>query len=118
MKTPRSGTSGERAIAALEGLLTRQRHALAAGELQALETATGQIQALTANAAWRRDVARDVAPQRLRAALAAVSINAALAVRGETQAARALAALGVAPGLYTAAGALGARSTGARHTAA
>jgi hypothetical protein len=101
---PRGTGPGERALQALETLLDAQRRAMTTGDVSAMEQAHAQIHALLSDAGWRRDAARGRSQPRLRAALKAAALNAGLAARGEAQAARALAALGVTPGLYTATG--------------
>jgi hypothetical protein len=102
--------AGERALAALETLLETQRRAMSAGDVGAMQAAHADIHGLLSNPAWRRDAARVPSQTRVRAALQSAAINAGLAARGEAHAARALAALGGAPSLYTATGGLGARS--------
>jgi hypothetical protein len=102
--------AGVRALAALEHLLEVQRHAMSAGDLAAMQTAHAGIHGLLSDPAWRRDAARSGAPVRVQDALKSAAINAGLAARGEAHAARALAALGQSPSLYTASGALGAKS--------
>jgi Ser/Thr protein kinase RdoA (MazF antagonist) len=113
-RTPPGPAAGERAIAALEALLGAQRAAMLAADVAALADAHGRIHALLSDPGWRRDAARLRSPLRVRTALKAAAINAGLAARGEAQAARALAALGVAPGLYTASGGLGGRDARGR----
>lgn len=100
--------AAERAIGALEALLAAQRAALVAGDVGALSATHSRINTLLSDPAWRRDVARGRSPQRVRAALRAAALNAGLAARGEAQAARALAAIGHVPSVYTARGALDA----------
>ena len=75
-----------------------------------MQTAHAGIHGLLSDPAWRRDAARSGARTRVQAALKSAAINAGLAARGEAHAARALAALGQSPSLYTATGALGATS--------
>jgi hypothetical protein len=99
----------EKAVGALEALLDAQRRAMVAGDVPALDDASTRIHALLSDPAWRRDAARSRDPMRVRAALKTAAVNAGLAARGEAQAARALSALGAAPDLYTASGALGGR---------
>jgi len=106
--------AGGRALAALETLLEAQRRAMSAGDLAAMQTAHAGIHGLLSDPAWRRDAARSGAPIRVQAALKSAAINAGLAARGEAHAARALAALGQSPSLYTATGALGAKSGSSR----
>jgi len=101
---PQAPGPGERALGALEALLATQRQAMTAGDLPALEQAHGRIHALLADPAWRGDAARTRSTTRLRTALKAAALNAGLAARGEAHAARALAALGASPALYTATG--------------
>jgi hypothetical protein len=108
-RPPSGPAAGERAIAALEALLGAQREAMLAADVAALAELHPRIHALICDAGWRRDAARVRSPLRVRTALKTAAINAGLAARGEAQAARALAALGAAPGLYTATGALGGR---------
>jgi len=103
--TPRGAGPGERALQALEALLEAQRQALTAGDLAGMERAHARIHSLLSDAGWRRDAARGRSQPRLRTALKAAALNAGLAARGEAQTARALAALGVSPSLYTATGA-------------
>jgi hypothetical protein len=100
----------EQPLERFERLLDAHRDALAAGDPAAIEQASRQLQSLLSDADWRRAVARSAAPSRLRAALASAAINAALAARGDSHAARSLAALGLAPSLYTATGGLGGTS--------
>ncbi|MFN7645176.1 MAG: hypothetical protein ACK5PW_19175 [Burkholderiales bacterium] len=107
---PQPTTAGERALAALETLLEAQRSAMSAGDLAAMQDAHAGIHGLLSNPAWRRDAALGPSQIRVRAALKAAAINAGLAARGEAHAARALAALGERPSLYTASGALGAKN--------
>jgi hypothetical protein len=107
---PATAAAGERALAALETLLEAQRSAMSAGDLAALQDAHTGIHGLLSNPAWRRDAARGPSQIRVQAALKAAAINAGLAARGEAHAARALAALGESPALYTASGALGAKN--------
>jgi hypothetical protein len=102
-----AATASERAIGALEALLGEQRVAMVAGDVAALQSVHDRIHTLLSDAAWRRDAARGRSPLRVRAALKAAAINAGLAARGEAQAARSLSAMGAAPALYTASGALG-----------
>ena len=102
--------AGGRALAALETLLEAQRRAMSAGDLAAMQTAHASIHGLLSDPAWRRDAARSGARTRVQAALKSAAINAGLAARGEAHAARALAALGQSPSLYTASGALGAKN--------
>ncbi|RPH42864.1 MAG: hypothetical protein EHM87_15570 [Burkholderiales bacterium] len=106
--------AGERAIAALETLLEAQRSAISAGDVAAMQTAHADIHGLLSNPSWRRDAARGPSQARVRAALQSAAINAGLAARGEAHAARALAAIGGTTSLYTASGALGARSGATR----
>jgi hypothetical protein len=108
---PQQATAaGERALAALETLLESQRRAISAGDFAAMQDAHAGIHGLLSNPAWRRDAARGPSQIRVQAALKSAAINAGLAARGEAHAARALAALGESPSLYTASGALGAKS--------
>ena len=106
-----AATASERAIGALEALLGEQRAAMVAGDVAALGSVHARIHALLSDAAWRGDAACGRSPMRVRAALKAAAINAGLAARGEAQAARSLSAMGAAPALYTASGALGAQGT-------
>jgi hypothetical protein len=98
-----------RAIEALERLLDAQRAALVDGDVTVLEAIHERIHALLSDPVWKHAAARDRSPHRVRRALRAAALNAGLAARGEAQAARALAAMGLAPSLYTSKGALGAR---------
>jgi hypothetical protein len=99
------------ALDALKALLDEQRDALVSGRVDALEAANARLRTLLADPAWQRDAART--PRALGGLLAAANLNAGLAARGDAQVARTLAMLGATPGLYTAAGGLGAQ--GARH---
>lgn len=115
MNTPASGrapkaANADRAIEALERLLDDQRAALVAGDVPTLEAVHARIHALLSDPDWKRAAARASSPRRVRDALRAAALNAGLAARGEAQAARALAAIGQAPSVYTAKGALGARN--------
>jgi hypothetical protein len=103
---PQAPAPGERALVALEALLAAQRNAMTAGDLAALEQSHTRIHALLSDPDWRHDAARVRSPVRLRTALKSAAINAGLAARGEAHAARALSALGAAPGLYTPSGGL------------
>lgn len=105
---------GERALGALEALLALQRQAMIAGDLPALEDSHTRIHALLSDPEWRRDAARARSQLRLRAAIKTAAINVGLAARGEAQAARSLAALGIAPGLYDATGGLSGRGIRSR----
>jgi len=105
---------GERALSALEALLALQRQAMIAGDLPALEDSHTRIHALLSDPEWRRDAARVRSQLRLRAAIKTAAINVGLAARGEAQAARSLAALGIAPGLYNATGGLSGRAIRSR----
>lgn len=109
-----------RALAALEALLAEQRAALVAGDLAAIDATTGRLHALLADTGWRRDLPRATPAlrRRLRAALLAAGVNAGAAARGESHAARSLAAIGTTPGLYTAAGAWGRGAAPGRGVAA
>lgn len=100
--------AGERALAALEQLLTAQRDALIAGDLSSLSTIQAKMHALLANPAWQRDVARNQDAARLRAGMQALAVNAQLAARGESSARRGLESLGAAPSTYGASGGLSA----------
>jgi len=102
--SPAGAGSGKRALQALESLLESQRQAMTAGDLSAMEHARSQIHALLSDPSWRREAARSAAPPRLLASRGAAALNAGLAARGEAQAVRALAALGVTAGLYDAGG--------------
>jgi len=112
--------AGERALNALEQLLHSQREAMVAGDLVALQGAHAKIHALLNNPSWQRDAAKGTSVNRLRNALRSAAVNAGLAARGEAQAARALATLGVgqAPGVYNAAGSMTRRSGPSRGYAA
>jgi hypothetical protein len=112
--------AGERALNALEQLLHSQREAMVAGDLVALQGAHARIHALLNNPSWQRDAAKGTSVNRLRNALRTAAVNAGLAARGEAQAARALATLGVgqAPGVYNAAGSMTRRSGPSRGYAA
>ena len=112
--------AGERALNALEQLLHSQREAMVAGDLVALQGAHAKIHALLNNPSWQRDAAKGTSVNRLRNALRTAAVNAGLAARGEAQAARALATLGVgqAPGVYNAAGSMTRRSGPSRGYAA
>jgi hypothetical protein len=112
--------AGERALNALEQLLHSQREAMVAGDLVALQGAHARIHALLNNPSWQRDAAKVTSVNRLRNALRTAAVNAGLAARGEAQAARALATLGVgqAPGVYNAAGSMTRRSGPSRGYAA
>ena len=115
VRQPPQAGPGERALSALEALLLVQRQAMVAGDLPALEASHGRIHAMLSDPQWRRDAARARSQPRLRAAIKTAAINVGLAARGEAQAARSLAALGIAPGLYNAAGSVsgkGSRSLG------
>ena len=91
--------------------LQAHREAMAAGDLPAMLAGHERIQALLSDAHWR-DAAHDgMAAVDLRAALQATAVGAALALRGEAHARRALASLGMSADVYTAAGAL-ARGAG------
>jgi hypothetical protein len=105
---------------ALEQLLHSQREAMVAGDLVALQGAHAKIHALLNNPSWQRDAAKGTSVNRLRNALRTAAVNAGLAARGEAQAARALATLGVgqAPGVYNAAGSMTRRSGPSRGYAA
>lgn len=105
---PAASTSAGGAIESLERLLEAQRRALVDADLGALGTLHDRIHALITDPSWRRAAARDISMPRVRAALRQAAINAGVAARGEANAARALAALGVASALYTPTGALGA----------
>jgi hypothetical protein len=105
---------GERALSALEALLALQQQAMVAGDLPALEGSHARIHAMLSDPEWRRDAARARSQLRLRAAIKTAAINAGLAARGEAQAARSLAALGIAPDLYNATGGLSARGARSR----
>lgn len=109
VRAPAPAAAGK-AIGALEALLETQRRAMIAGDLAALGDTSARIHALLSDPAWRRDAARSRDPVRVRTALKTAAVNAGLAARGEAHAARALSALGTAPSLYTASGALGAQS--------
>lgn len=106
---PSRPAAPERAIEALERLLDAQRAALVDGDVAGLEAAHARIHALLSDPDWKRAAARDRSPQRVRDALRAAALNAGLAARGEAQAARALAAMGLGPSVYTSKGALGGR---------
>jgi hypothetical protein len=112
--------AGERALSALEQLLHTQREAIVTGDLGALQSAHAQIHALLNNPGWQRDAAKGNSVNRLRSALRTAAVNAGLAARGEAQAARALATMGVgqAPGVYNAAGAMTRRTGPSRGYAA
>ena len=97
----------EQPLERFERLLDAHRHALAAGDPAAIEEASRQLQSLLSDADWRRAAVRTAAPSQVRAALGSAAINATLAARGDSHAARSLAALGLAPSLYTASGGLG-----------
>lgn len=109
---------GDTAIERLETLLGGLRAAMVDGDVAALEASRAGMQALLSDAAWRRAVAREVGPARLRELLRHVTVDAGLAARGEAYAARALSALTRAPSLYTASGALGTRSGASRAVSA
>ena len=112
--------AGERALSALEQLLHTQREAIVAGDLSALQGAHAKIHALLNNPGWQRDAAKGTSVNRLRSALRTAAVNAGLAARGEAQAARALATMGIgqAPGVYNAAGSMTRRSGPSRGYAA
>jgi len=112
--------AGERALNALEQLLHTQREAIVSGDLGALQSAHAQIHALLNNPGWQRDAAKGNSVNRLRSALRTAAVNAGLAARGEAQAARALATMGVgqAPGVYNAAGSMTRRTGPSRGYAA
>lgn len=114
------GSPGLRALDALEAALAEQRDAMVAGDLAAIERASARLGALLADRSWRLDAALTSPParRRLRDALVAASVNAGIAARGDAHAARALAAIGVSPGLYTASGAWGGRTGPGRSVAA
>ena len=115
-----NAAAGERALNALEQLLHSQREAIVTGDLGALQGAHAKIHALLNNPSWQRDAAKGTSVNRLRNALRTAAVNAGLAARGEAQAARALATLGVgqAPGVYNAAGSMTRRSGPSRGYAA
>ena len=115
-----NAAAGERALNALEQLLHSQREAIVAGDLGALQGAHAKIHALLNNPGWQRDAAKGTSVNRLRSALRTAAVNAGLAARGEAQAARALATMGVgqAPGVYNAAGSMARRSGPSRGYAA
>jgi regulator of protease activity HflC (stomatin/prohibitin superfamily) len=112
MSAARPAVAPSPAVAELEQLLDAQRRAMAAGDVDALESTRRRLQSLLGDAGWLRAVAAD--RSRARAALRGAAINALLAARGEAQASRALASLGAAPALYTASGGLGASGGRAR----
>ena len=97
---------------AVRALLDEQRAALVSGDVAALGRIAPRLQALLADPSWRRAVADDAVREAVRAALATVAVNAGLAGRAESGASRGLAALGVAPALYTASGSRGAGTLG------
>ncbi len=116
--THRGAARADAAADALAELLGAMRAAMVAGDLPALEALRARTQAVLADPAWRRDLSDGADPGRLRAVRALAGVGAALAARGESHAARALAALAPSPSLYTASGALGARSGATRGVSA
>ncbi len=114
----RGAVRADAAVEAIGALLDALRAAMVAGDLPALEDLRARIQGVLSDPSWRRDAACGADPTRLRAALALTGVGAGLAARGESHAARALAALAPTPSLYTASGALGARGGASRGVAA
>jgi uncharacterized protein (DUF2267 family) len=111
---------GLQALDAIEAVLAAQRDAMVAGDPAAIEQASARLHALLADRSWRHDAALAApdARRRLRAVLLAASVNAGVAARGDAHAARALAAIGVSPGLYTASGGWGGPTSGGRGVSA
>jgi len=111
---------GLRALDALEAALREQRRAMVAGDLPAIDQAGARLGAVLADRTWRQDpaLAAPAARRRLREAMRAAAVNAAVAARGDAQAARALEAIGVAPGLYTASGGWGGATAAGRGVSA
>jgi hypothetical protein len=106
--------AADRAIAALEGLLSQQRDAMVTGDLQAMQAAQARLHALLSHPAWQKEAARTRSAERLRAGLQAVAVNADLAARGDAHARRGLSALGAGPAVYGAGGNLPAYGGSAR----
>lgn len=100
------------ALYALTSALHAHRDAMAAGDLSVMRASHERVRTLLCDPRWRQAARDDADAAGLRAALRATAGDAALALRGEAHASRALASLGLSSGVYTAAGGL-ARGPGA-----
>jgi hypothetical protein len=99
-------------------LLEAQRKALIGGDVSALEGANAALQQLLKDNTWQTAIARAGKPSQLQHLQAELDINAQANCRAQASTHRALAALGILPTVYTAAGSLQSKNPFQRRTAA